>query len=128
MKPLIIKDTPFSPTVCFDANRSLFEIKGSSRPENAVEFYSPVFTWLNTFKKVTISDSKAVLNFIFYFDYLNSISVKLIFDVFKVIEGLNNPMRPITITWNYNKGDTDMKETGEEYQKLVKLPFSIVAK
>lgn len=125
MKALIIKETSFSPSVILDPHQNKFEVSGSSRPENAVQFYAPLLNWLEEFGR---TESSMNINFIFYFDYLNSVSVKLLFDSFKILESINSSSKSFTITWYYNFGDIDMKETGEEYQKLLKLPFSIIAR
>lgn len=125
MKVLLIPGTSFSPSIHLDTMSNKYEFRGSSRPENAVEFYTPVLDWLNAFKREE-TDPQTKLDFEFHFDYLNSISVKIIYDCLKVIEGIAS--KNTTIVWLYNKGDSDMKETGEEYQKLIKTHFIIAVK
>ena len=63
--------------------------------------------------------------FIFFFIYINSVSIKLIFDLFKKLEEANKTCCDVRIEWKYNAGDTDMKETGEEYMKIIHLPFDL---
>ena len=126
MKVLVIKETAFSPSVVLDSKQNKFEIKGSSRPENAVEFYTPVLNWLNELAvqipNLTVNHP---LNFHFSFDYLNSISIKILFDSFRTLEKINSQTKSINVVWHYKSGDTDMKETGEEYSKILNLPFAI---
>jgi hypothetical protein len=50
MEPIIIEGTSKTPTVKFDSNEGVFEIKGRSIPENSVEFYKPLVDWLDAYK------------------------------------------------------------------------------
>ena len=42
MEPISIEGTPKTPTVKFDAEQGIIEIKGRSIPENSIEFYKPL--------------------------------------------------------------------------------------
>ena len=46
MDPIKIEGTPKTPTVNFNAESGVLEIKGRSIPENAVEFYKPLVDWI----------------------------------------------------------------------------------
>jgi Domain of unknown function (DUF1987). len=50
MDPLIIQKTDETPEVVFDKARGIFEISGRSLPEDSVEFFEPVFQWLEAYK------------------------------------------------------------------------------
>ena len=39
MEPIIIEGTPKTPTIKFDANEGVFEIRGRSIPENSLDGY-----------------------------------------------------------------------------------------
>ena len=42
MEKFVIKETAKTPSINFDPEHGLFEIKGKSIPENSIEFYSPL--------------------------------------------------------------------------------------
>ena len=49
MDPIKIEGTPKTPTVIFDGDSGVLEIKGRSIPENAVEFYKPLVEWIGSY-------------------------------------------------------------------------------
>jgi len=46
MEPISFEGTPKTPTVNFNADTGIVEIKGRSIPENSIEFYKPLVDWL----------------------------------------------------------------------------------
>ena len=46
MEPISFEGTPKTPTVNFNADDGIVEIKGRSIPENSIEFYKPLVDWL----------------------------------------------------------------------------------
>ena len=50
MSNLIIIDSIKTPSVAFDFT-GILEIKGKSIPENSLEFYRPVFEWLDLYSQ-----------------------------------------------------------------------------
>jgi hypothetical protein len=51
MEAISIEGTAKTPTVKFDAQGGIFEIKGRSIPENSIEFYKPLVDWLDEYAK-----------------------------------------------------------------------------
>ncbi|MCW5920127.1 MAG: SiaC family regulatory phosphoprotein, partial [Bacteroidetes bacterium] len=49
MDKLIIEPGIKTPHIIFDAANGSLEIKGKSIPENSIEFYKPVYDWLDTY-------------------------------------------------------------------------------
>ena len=49
METLQIEGTPKTPSIKFDYNNALLEIKGRSIPENSIEFYKPLVDWLDKY-------------------------------------------------------------------------------
>ena len=49
MKPLHQEKTKSTPEINFDKSQEIFEIKGWSKPENTLEFYEPVISWLTEY-------------------------------------------------------------------------------
>lgn len=121
MEKLKIEGTLKTPSVTFDPNGNL-EIMGRSIPENSVQFYQPLLQWIDDYmsnpKDKTIVELKL--------EYFNTSSSKSIYDFFKKLIEMKNNNHDVLIKWYYESDDDDMKETGEDYQEMTKLPFEMV--
>ncbi len=123
MDSINIEGTPKTPTISFDANTGVIEIKGRSIPENSIEFYKPLVDWLDKFADV----AQGTVNVNIQLEYFNTSSSKCILDVFKKLENLQNKNRAeVVINSYYEEDDEDMLEAGEDYQSILKIPFNMV--
>lgn len=132
MQAILIAATETSPKVEFDPTTDKFEISGESRPENARKFYGPLIEWLEKYNQFLywLKNDKGAsyrkdLSINFRFDYLNSTSIKFVYDLLKKMEELKPNATSIKINWYYEAGDDDMKESGEEYARMIMLEFNI---
>ncbi|MFH1320370.1 MAG: DUF1987 domain-containing protein [Bacteroidota bacterium] len=133
MKALNIKATEFTPKVLFDPDNNKFEMSGESTPENAQNFYMPILEWLDKYHsyqywrdKTYKGKSKGVV-FEFKFEYFNSTSAKYILEIFKKIKKLIRDKINLRIKWYYDEPDEDMKNSGEQFIKMTKLPMELIA-
>ena len=124
MNALILESSEFTPKVTLDPSANKFEISGESRPENSGKFYEPIIGWLEQFRNNGKSGSKML--FEFKFDYFNSSSAKYILDILKQLNAYHGAGGAITIKWSYDALDEDMKESGEEFAKLINVPFEFL--
>ncbi len=122
MEPLIIEGTPKTPTVRFDADEGVVEIKGRSIPENSVEFYKPLVDWLEDYKNNP--KPKSTVNI--QLEYFNTSSSKCILDVFKKLEAIHKAKHDVEINWYYEEDDEDMLEAGEDYESIIRIPFKMI--
>lgn len=123
MDNLIIEKTKSSPAINFNAVTGKCLVSGSSYPENANEFYSPVFEWLNKF----ITEVTRELYFDFKLDYLNSSSIKFISELVDKIDKYGKIGITVEINWHFNDEDEDIKELGEEFKEEVGCKFTLIA-
>ena len=123
MKPLKIAKTKFTLAVSLDADSGNFAMEGSSYPENALEFFQPIFLWLERF----IAEVTKPIDLQLKLEYLNTSSSKCILDLFKVLEGYHHQGGEVKVTWYYESDDEDMMETGEEFLEDLDFPFELVA-
>ena len=132
MNALLIDPTDFSPKVMFDPTQNLFEISGESRPENTSKFYVPILQWLEQYQNVLYWEKdnggqRGIRTFEFKLDYFNSTSAKFIMDVLMQLDKMAQDGCDIKAKWFYDKRDEDMKESGEEFSKLLKkLPIEFI--
>ena len=122
MEAIIIEGTPKTPSVKFDSDEGIFEIKGRSIPENSVEFYKPLVDWLDTYKETPLS--KTVVNI--RLEYFNTSSSKCILDVFKKLEAIHRSKNEVEVNWYYEEDDEDMLEAGEDYESIIRVPFKMI--
>jgi hypothetical protein len=126
MTPLIIESTDLTPKIIFQPDKREFEISGESRPENVRKFYEPVMEWIESYKEHLQSAKPASgdkLVFKFKFEYFNSTSAKFLTSIIAKLESIKKEVIPVEIEWYYDAPDVDMKSSGEEFSKLVTIPF-----
>ncbi len=128
MENLVINKTTVSPYISFNVTSCRCEIIGNCRPEHPTDFFKPVFNWLHNLEKHLVEKKTTLpINFVINLEYINSVSIKILFDLFKILERIYLNSKSITIEWHYKNGDSDMKEAGEEYQSIFKTPFKLIA-
>ena len=119
MKRLEIPETSNTPHIVLDPTTNTFLIEGKSFPEDGKEFYRPVIEWMDEYKSTSPSLFKIDFN-LFYLSSSSVISIKQV--LLKVID-MHAQGTNITVVWNYDDDDDDIKKTGEDYQKLLKINF-----
>ena len=98
------------------------EISGKSIPENSIEFYQPVYNWLDQY--AAAPEKKTVLKV--QLEYFNTSSSKCLLDIFKKLDALQKSGRgEVEVRWMYEEEDEDMMEAGADYAAIVGIPFSI---
>ena len=122
MDNLNLEGTAKTPSVKFDAENGVLELRGRSIPENSIEFYKPLNDWIDQYangpKENTIVDIKL--------EYFNTSSSKCILDLFKQLETLNSKGTNVSVNWYFEEDDEDMEEAGEDYQAIINLPFKMI--
>lgn len=98
-------------------------IKGSSNLIDPSNFYQDLSNriedYLLEFKNFLVLD--------FYFDYLNTSSSKWMFHLLKNLQVKHAGKKIIKVNWYFEDDDEIIQETGEIFQSLLNLPFSIIA-
>jgi len=118
-----IKGQDYIPEVYFDAQKHQLHISGESYHEYTVEFYQPVFEWLEQYLK----DGGKHITMEFKMSYFNTSTSRRFLEILHLLEEyqLNNNGK-VTINWFYEEDDMDMLETGEEYEVEVEIPFNLI--
>lgn len=118
MESLFFEGTEDTPEINFNHEKNIFSIADRSLPENAVDFYKPIFEWLEQFHDIA-SDN---VSFDFKLDYFNTASAKQITKILLFLEKLALDHK-VTIRWYYHKEDVDMLSSGSRYAKLINVKF-----
>ncbi|OFX36515.1 MAG: hypothetical protein A2X08_11655 [Bacteroidetes bacterium GWA2_32_17] len=113
-----------TPQINFDAQSGIFELKGRSLPENSVQYYLPMFIWLEHY---TLNPApQTILNI--QLDYFNSSSSKSIANLFmRLVQISKSGKSKVVINWLYNEQDDDMLEAGEDFKSIIEIQFNIVS-
>lgn len=123
MEPLRISPTDDTPEIILDKEQGIFQISGKSLPEDVIEFYRPVFAWLERY--VANPNNETLLKAkIFYF---NSASQRAINEVFAILSRISIKDKSVNIEWHYHEEDEEMLEAGVEYAELSNLPFRYIS-
>lgn len=120
MEVLHIEGTEDTPEVLLDSENNTFSISGRSFPENAIEFYEPIFAWLQKYAEEVEND----MEFEFCMEYFNTSSSKQIAKIFLLLEKINENVF-VQVIWKYKKEDSDMMASGMRFSKLLNLEFEL---
>lgn len=122
MENIKLEGTPKTPSVSFDSQNGVLELKGRSIPENSVEFYKPLNEWIEQYgaspQPQTVLDVKL--------EYFNTSSSKCILEFFKLLEAIDGNGTEVRINWYFEEDDEDMEEAGEDYEAIIALPFKMI--
>lgn len=122
MNPLIIEaEGDTTPAVTLDKAKGVFEVSGWSHPEDAINFYAPVFSWMNQYAE----GPNPATAFNFHFQYYNTASAKQIFRLISLLEEVGKKSK-VKVNWIYDSEDTDMLSSGERFSKMSTVPFEFI--
>ncbi len=117
-----MQETNKTPEIKLDAANGQFLIAGRSIPENSIEFYKPLFDWLDNYVDSPLTET--VMNV--KLEYFNTSSSKCLVEVFRRLETLKSNGKGIVINWYYEEDDEDMQESGEDFKEIIKVPINML--
>ena len=120
MEKYYLEATKMPPEVVLDPQNKVFSISGSSRPENPMQFYKPIFDWITEY----IENSNDRFTFEVKMSYFNTSTSKVLLDLFELFERLAEE-KDIHVIWYHESDDDEMQEAGEELLDLVELSYEI---
>ncbi len=132
MTSLVLEQSNTTPQVNFNPEEGVLSLSGYSRPENVRDFYTPIISWLEDFKKeITekISLGKPInpMEFQFKLIYFNSSSAKFLYDIVILLNEIQKYNVPLSINWYYDKEDSELREAGEELSELSQVKFNFIS-
>ena len=122
MEKLYLQGSAKTPTIDFNSETGVLELKGRSIPENSIEFFKPLNDWIEGYR----SSPKDKTTIEVRLEYFNTSSSKCILDLFKKLEGVDGNNTSVHVNWYFETDDEDMQEAGEDYEAIVGLPFKII--
>lgn len=122
MTNILLDGSPKTPTVHFDGDTGVLELRGRSIPENSIEFYKPLIDWIDQYARNPRPQTQLRVQL----EYFNTSSSKCILDLFKKLENVRSSGNEVQVLWHYETDDEDMLEAGEDYQAIISLPFKMI--
>lgn len=122
MEKIDIKETSKTPSVSFDPERGLFEMRGKSIPENSNSFYGPLLQYVE--KYGSRPAERTVLSV--RFEFFNTSSSNRIHALFKRFERIYLSDSDVLIRWYCENGDDNMRDAGRDFKAILQVPFEIV--
>jgi hypothetical protein len=119
MENFYLESSSKTPELKFEYDTGRFLIEGRSIPENSIEYYKPLFEWLDNYaqnpKPETVLDVKL--------EYFNTSSSKCLVEIFRKLERMQENGNKVLINWYYEEDDEDMQESGEDFQEIIDVPI-----
>jgi hypothetical protein len=121
MIAFILPATNNTPSIYFEPHEGRFEITGISVPENASEFYQPVYEWMAAHLPLIAKGSV----FHFRLTYFNSTSLKAVFQLLKHIKDANAAGANIIVRWYAEEEDEFMHESADMFKDLLDMEIEV---
>jgi hypothetical protein len=122
MEVLHILATDKTPEIKLDFKTGDLSISGRSIINDNPDFYNELIYALGHYcmnpAPVTIVHVQL--------DYFGDKSSRSLLEVFKLLESLHLKKSDVSINWYYTYENKEMRETGEDYEHLLNIPFRLV--
>lgn len=127
MNSLKIEATTFTPEINFDIENNTLSFLKVSKPANAFEFYKPVLEFIDNFEKAKVK-SKIVKELVvdFKFDYFNTATAKIIYELLEKLKRIREQGVEIIINWFFHSEDEDLLEEGEIMAEALGMTFNFI--
>ena len=127
MNSFKITSTTVTPEINFDIDNNTLTFLKVSKPANAIEFYRPLFEYIDNFEKKKIKSKEVEqISIDFKFDYYNTSSAKVIYELLGRFKKIEEQGVKININWYYHSDDDDLLEEGEIMSEAVNIPFNYI--
>ncbi|MGM0650146.1 MAG: SiaC family regulatory phosphoprotein [Bacteroidota bacterium] len=112
----LIKEKPGSPALFYDNKQQKLILQGKSVAEDPRQFFREAAGKIHT---LNVSGTQ-INNITFRLSYFNTLSAKYLYDLLKDII---SSMPEVPIEWEYEEGDEDMLETGQDFEDMLGCDF-----
>jgi hypothetical protein len=124
MDNLNIQGTVSTPTIRTDYELGIVELLGDSYPENSFQVYSELMTWIEEFLLNEARPLRLSLELL----YLNTSSIKVMMDIFDLLQTAHDNGRDVAVVWRYMQEDERVSELALEFKEDCTFPFDVLAK
>jgi hypothetical protein len=122
MERIEIEPTSTTPRIIFRPDEGYFEVSGKSLPENSFEFYKPLLDFMEAYAE----DPAPSTLLVFKLQYFNTSSTSHFLRMVKKFEKILEDGKDARVSWYHDFEDDDMRDAGEDFKVLSKLPIKIM--
>lgn len=123
MEHILYERTKSTPLIDFNPETGHWRIEGKSYPENAFQFYQPIYEWAKEYVKNT--DNKK-LTFRVFIEYFNTSSSKVLMNLLDLLQDAHEQGLEISMEWAYTSSNELARESGEELKNDYSFPFRFI--
>lgn len=123
MEKLIKPGTSKTPHLKLDPQTGNLSFEGRSILEDTVSFYEPVMIWLNEYIKQPVDTTLNIA-----FDYFNSTSARMLLIILQTLQQVKKSGKTLSVNWIYDQNDDNIRESGQDFESLVKEKFNFIPK
>lgn len=110
-----------SPLMNYDAKKNVIFIKGNSLDSNVYTLYGHVIQLISTHL-----ETQDEINLYFYLNKVNTLTIKSLFDIFKLLSQSRAAGKHVKVTWFFDLEDHTMMDNAYDFSELFDIRFSIV--
>ncbi|MFN3556070.1 MAG: DUF1987 domain-containing protein [Bacteroidales bacterium] len=122
MENLNIEGGKYTPEIKTDLASAEIKLRGSSYPENANEFYQPIYDWVERY----FESGETQLNVNFYIYYFNTSTSKCFMNLLEILETHAKKGSDVKVKWYYSSDDEDSLDSGEKLFMEMDLQYEFV--
>lgn len=123
MEAIDLVATDKTPAIRFVPKDGVLEITGCSIHENADRFFRPLLDNMEAYAAAPARRTSVRLAL----TYFNSSSAKYLLDILKMLDEAHvRSLTQVELVWEYDEGDLDMQEAGEDFMGLLDMPVKLV--
>lgn len=124
MTDLDIAGTRNSPAIRTNTTAGTIHLSGDSYPENSFEIFKPLIEWIESFLDTTTHPLSMELELL----YMNTSSIRMMMDIFDLLQEAYNGGRPIQVRWVYAPANERIADLASEFKEDCSFPFDIVSR
>ncbi|OPJ64735.1 DUF1987 domain-containing protein [Clostridium chromiireducens] len=122
MNDFITQNTKSTPYVEFINEQKRLIFKGESYPENAYNFYEPIYKFIDEY----LSDFNELI-IEFQLSYINTSSIKCLIILFDKLNENYQSGKKITINWYYDEDNGFDYDMGQDFSMDIDIPFNFIS-
>lgn len=111
------------PSIEGDWENGLLSMRGDSYPENSYELYGQVIGWVERY----LAEGERPLRVELRLMYLNTSSIKVMMDIFDLLEEAHRGGQAVSVVWYYDPRNERVAELAGEFKEDCTFPFDIRA-
>jgi hypothetical protein len=119
MKSVSLQATAKTPSIDFNPDQGMLEIRGRSNPEDSRVFYKPLIAWCEEYahnpREKTVVDVQL--------EYFDTSSSKGLLDLIKRLKTIKELHKDVEVIWHYDSDDEDILEAGENFEDITGITF-----